>query len=121
MCPGVHLPGPPTARRSGCAQANSSRLAEDVDACHGMNFIPSAITVGDVGARHADTIAGIGNPDLRMESAACVFVGGIGWSVLADYLHHRLATCVQQLHQISYRLVFAIEGDLQIAVPRWAE
>src|SRR5437879_12912870 len=85
MCPGVHLPGPPTARRSGCAQANSSRLAEDVDACHGMNFIPSAITVGDVGARHADTIAGIGNPDLRMKSAACVFVGGIGWSVLADY------------------------------------
>ncbi len=107
---------PPTTRRTGCAQANFSPLAENFDASNGMNFIPTVVTVGDVGAGDADTIADIGNHDLRMKSAAGNSVAGIGWRVLADYLQHEFAVGVHHVDQIQNRLMFGIEPDMQIAI-----
>jgi hypothetical protein len=106
----------PTTRRTNCAQANFPPLAENFDACNGMNFIPTDVTVGDVGAGDADTIADIGNRDLRMKSAAGDFVTGIGWGVLADYLHHEFAMGVHHVDQIQNRFIFGIERDMQIAI-----
>ncbi len=107
---------PTTTRRTDCAQANFSPLAENFDACNGMNFIPTVVTVGDVGAGDADTIADIGNHDLRMKSAACDFVTGMDWRVLADYLRHEFAMGVQHVDQIQNRFMFGIERDMHIAI-----
>ena len=81
-----------------------------------MNFIPTVVTVGDVGAGDADMIADIGNHDLRMKSAACDFVTGMGWRVLADYLQHEFAMDVHHVDQIQNRFIFGIEPDMQIAI-----
>ena len=65
-----------------------------------MNFIPTVVTVGDVGASDPDTIADIGNGDLGVKIAACSFVAGIGRGVLADDLHHEFAMGVHHVDQV---------------------
>ncbi len=102
--------------RTDCAQAISSPLVEDFDACNGMNFIPTVVPVGDVGAGDADAISGIGKRYLRMKRAACSSVSRIVWGVLADYLHHEFAMRVDQVDQIQNRFAFGIERDMHIAI-----
>ena len=63
-------------------------LTENFDACNRMNLIPTIVTVGDVGAGYAYTIAEIGNRDLWMKSTAGGFISGICRRVLTDYLHY---------------------------------